>query len=150
PAAVGSTTRGAGGGVRVPSSGRRARPTGRARTGGRRQRRRTTQAQAASNHGSADATRLRAQRTSGTGPCLTTEFVHPTGIFRSCGGDRTPLLRRLSARCLDLAVVLCARWLHRAQIGCEAQHDLVFARARETERGAVLPGIAGPYRAGAR
>jgi hypothetical protein len=60
PAAAGSTTRGAERGARAPSSGRRARATGRARTAGKRQRRRTTRAQAASEDGSADATRLRA------------------------------------------------------------------------------------------
>src|SRR6266508_5760683 len=58
PAAAGSTARGAERGARVPSSGRCARAIRRARTAGRRQRRRTTQAQAASEDGSADATGL--------------------------------------------------------------------------------------------
>ena len=72
PAAAGSTPRGAERQVQVPSSGRCVRATRRARTAGRQRRRRTTRAQAASEDGSADATR----------PPSKLEFVHPTGRKR--------------------------------------------------------------------
>src|SRR6266508_5211962 len=87
PAAAGSTARGAERGARVPSSGRCARATRPARTAGRRQRRRTTQAQAASEDGSAEATGLQ-PTDPGTAPPLTTEFVHPTAFRARVRGSR--------------------------------------------------------------
>src|SRR6266545_3344176 len=87
-AAAGSKARGATRQSRAPSSGRYARAAARTRTTGRRRRRRTIRAQAASEDGIADAT-APSEPTSEALLHLPTEFVHPT----ACVGEGQPVVR---------------------------------------------------------